>query len=107
MPTDHVKALFRESMTFFREDKIEEAIISMEKAVNEDPAFVDGLEALGQFYFRTQRLDDAIRVTRKFCDLAPDAVMAHTNLSRLYQKKGMIKEAEDELAKARLLSAKK
>jgi hypothetical protein len=33
--------------------------------------------------------------------------MAHTNLSRLYQKKGLIKEAEDELAKARLLSSKK
>ena len=107
MIENSVKTLFREAMKSFRENRLDEAISHLEKALEQDPSFVDGMEALGQFYFQAQRLDDAIRVTQKFCALAPDAVMAHTNLSRLYQKKGMIKEAEEELARARLLSAKK
>lgn len=107
MTSDSAKSLFREAMKSFRENRLEEAIGYLEKALELEPQFIDGWEALGQIYFRAQRLDDAIRVTQKFCELAPDAVMAHTNLSRLYQKKGLIKEAEEELAKARLLSSKK
>lgn len=104
---ESTKNLFREAMRSFRENRLDDAIASLEKGLEQEPDFIDGLEALGQFYFRAQRLDDAIRITQKFCELAPDAVMAHTNLSRLYQKKGLIKEAEDELAKARLLSTQK
>jgi tetratricopeptide (TPR) repeat protein len=105
MTTDSTKNLFREAMKFFRENNLQQAIAKLETALEQEPEFIDGLEALGQMYFKAQRLDDAIRVTEKFSLLSPDAVMAHTNLSRLYQKKGMIKEAEDELAKARLLSS--
>lgn len=107
MTQENSKNLFREAMKSFRESRLEDAIVCLEKALELEPEFIDGLEALGQFYFKNNRLDDAIRVTEKFCKIAPDAVMAHTNLSRLYQKKGLIKEAEDELAKARLLSSKK
>ncbi|MBI3595338.1 MAG: tetratricopeptide repeat protein [Nitrospirae bacterium] len=107
MTQESTKNLFREAMKSFRESRLEDAIAHLEKALVQEPGFIDGLEALGQFYFKNNRLDDAIRVTQKFCELSPDAVMAHTNLSRLYQKKGLIKEAEDELAKARLLSSKK
>jgi tetratricopeptide (TPR) repeat protein len=107
MTMESTKNLFREGMKSFRESRLDDAIAHLEKALEQEPGFIDGLEALGQFYFRAQRLDDAIRITQKFCELAPDAVMAHTNLSRLYQKKGMIQEAEEELAKARLLSSKK
>jgi tetratricopeptide (TPR) repeat protein len=107
MTMESTKNLFREAMKSFRENRLDDAIAHLEKGLEQEPDFLDGLEALGQFYFKAQRLDDAIRITQKFCELAPDEVMAHTNLSRLYQKKGMIKEAEDELAKARLLSSKK
>lgn len=107
MTMDSTKNLFREAMKSFRENNLEMAISHLEKALEQDPQFVDGLEALGQMYLKAQRIDDAVRVTQKFCEISPDAVMAHTNLSRLYQKKGMIKEAEDELAKARLLASNK
>ena len=101
------KELYREAMKLFRENNLEEAILRLEKAVQADPAFVNGYEALGEMYMRSQRLDEALNAAKKFCELAPDDVMAHTNLSRMFQKKGMIKEAEDELMKAKLLSGKK
>lgn len=105
MPTS--KELFKVAMKLFRENQIGEAISELEKAVEADPGFVTGYEALGEMYMRVQRLDDALQAAKKFCELAPDDVMAHTNLSRMFQKKGMIKEAEDELFKAKTLSGHK
>ena len=43
---------------------------------------------------------------RRITELDPDDVLAHTSLSVLYQKKGMIPEAEAEGAKARVLGWK-
>jgi len=53
-----------------------------------------------------QRYDEAIGVALKIAELDPDDVLAHTSLSVLYQKKGMIPEAEAEGAKARVLGWK-
>ena len=52
------------------------------------------------------RLDEAIAVARKIADIDPDDVLAHTSLSVLYQKKGMMPEAEAEGNKARVLGWK-
>jgi Tfp pilus assembly protein PilF len=41
-------------------------------------------------------------VANRIAELDPDDVLAHTSLSVLYQKKGMIPEAEAEGAKAGL-----
>ena len=53
-----------------------------------------------------QRYDEAIAVAQKITELDADDVLAHTSLSVLYQKKGMIPEAEAEGAKARVLGWK-
>jgi Flp pilus assembly protein TadD len=53
-----------------------------------------------------QRYDEAIEVAQKITELDPDDVLAHTSLSVLFQKKGMIPEAEAEGAKARVLGWK-
>jgi Tfp pilus assembly protein PilF len=45
-------------------------------------------------------------VAQQITELDPDDVLAHTSLSVLYQKKGMIPEAEAEGAKARVLGWK-
>jgi Flp pilus assembly protein TadD len=52
------------------------------------------------------RLDEAIDVAKKLSDIDPDDVLAHTSLSILYQKKGMVPEAEAEGNKARVLGWK-
>ena len=46
------------------------------------------------------RLDEAIAVAKRIAELDPDDVLAYTSLSVLYQKKGMIPEAEAEANKA-------
>lgn len=51
-------------------------------------------------------VDAAILATEKLVALKPDEVMAHTNLSRFYMKKGMKEKAEEEQGKARLLGWK-
>jgi Flp pilus assembly protein TadD len=53
-----------------------------------------------------QRYDEAIEVAQRMAELDPDDVLAHTSLSVLYMKKGMIPEAEAESAKARVLGWK-
>ncbi|PYX88794.1 MAG: hypothetical protein DMG68_07350, partial [Acidobacteria bacterium] len=40
------------------------------------------------------QLDEAIAVAQRIAEMDPDDVLAHTSLSVLYQKKGMIPEAE-------------
>jgi len=51
-------------------------------------------------------LDEAIVVATRITEIDPDDVLAHTSLSVLYQKKGMIPEAEAEGNKARILGWK-
>jgi tetratricopeptide (TPR) repeat protein len=53
-----------------------------------------------------ERYDEAIEAAKKISEVDPDDVLAHTSLSVLYQKKGMIPEAEAEGAKARVLGWK-
>jgi Flp pilus assembly protein TadD len=52
------------------------------------------------------RYDEAIDVAKRLSELDPDDVLPHTRLSILYQKKGMIPEAEEEANKARILGWK-
>jgi Flp pilus assembly protein TadD len=52
------------------------------------------------------RFDEAIAAATRITQLDPDDVLAHTSLSVLYQKKGMIPEAEEEANKARILGWK-
>ena len=63
----------------------------------------DALEGLGMTLERMGDLDAAIRVNAHFADLYPMAMMAHTNLSRLYMFKGLKDEAEAEQAKATMI----
>ena len=51
-------------------------------------------------------LDHAIEAGVKLIELEPDDALNHTNLSILYQNKGMIQEAEDEKALAMQLEMK-
>jgi Flp pilus assembly protein TadD len=54
----------------------------------------------------TEQYDRAIAVAGRIAALDPDDVLAHTSLSILYQRKGMVPEAEAEAAKARVLGWK-
>ncbi len=76
------------------------------KSLAADPTFTDALHGLSRALQDLNRLDEAIEVSNRISELDPDDVLAHTSLSILYQKKGMVPEAEAEGNKARVLGWK-
>ena len=88
------------------EGKDELAVEEYRKSVLADPAFTDALHGLSRALQNLNRLDEAIEVSKRLSELDPEDVLAHTSLSILYQKKGMVPEAEAEAAKARVLGWK-
>jgi tetratricopeptide (TPR) repeat protein len=89
------------------EGEHERALAEYEKALAADPTFTDAMHGRCRALQDLGRLDEAIAVAKRISELDPDDVLAHTSLSVLYQKKGMIPEAEAEGNKARILGWKK
>ena len=84
----------------------EQAVEEYQKSLAADPNFTDALHGLSRALQDLNRLDEAIEVSKRISEVDPDDVLAHTSLSILYQKKGMVPEAEAEANKARVLGWK-
>ena len=82
------------------------AVEEYQKSVETDPTFTEAMHGLARALQDLGRLDEAIAVAKRIAEIDPDDVLAYTSLSVLYQKKGMIPEAEAEGAKARVLGWK-
>jgi len=85
---------------------LEQSVAAYRESLNADPTFTEAMHGLARALQDLERYDDAITVARQIAEVDPDDVLAHTSLSVLYQKKGMIPEAEAEGAKARVLGWK-
>ena len=94
------------ALDLMAEGQLEQAVARYREALQSDPTFTEAMHGLARALQDLQRYDEAIEVARKIAELDPDDVLAHTSLSVLYQKKGMIPEAEAEGAKARVLGWK-
>jgi tetratricopeptide (TPR) repeat protein len=95
---------YDEGFAHFAEGRMEEAIAAYRRAVEADPKFTDGYEALAQACFQLGRFDEAIAVAKRWAEIARDDPMPHTNLSIFYQRKGMVPEAEAEGALSKQLA---
>jgi Flp pilus assembly protein TadD len=85
---------------------LERAVAAYQESLVADPTFTEAMHGLARALQDLQRYDEAIAVAQRLAEIEPDDVLAHTSLSVLYQKKGMIPEAEAEGAKARVLGWK-
>lgn len=94
------------ALDLMAEGHLEQAVKSYRESLAADPSFTESMHGLARALQDLQRYDEAIEVAKKIAELDPDDVLAHTSLSVLYQKKGMIAEAEAEGAKARVLGWK-
>jgi len=94
------------ALDFMAEGQLEKAVAAYRDSVAADPTFTEAMHGLARTLQDLQRYDEAIEVAQRIAELDPDDVLAHTSLSVLYQKKGMIAEAEAEGAKARVLGWK-
>jgi tetratricopeptide (TPR) repeat protein len=94
------------ALDLMADGKLEEAVAAYQESIAIDPTFTEAMHGLARALQDLQRYDEAIAVAQKITELDADDVLAHTSLSVLYQKKGMIPEAEAEGAKARVLGWK-
>ena len=84
---------------------LEGAIVRFQEAIEADSTFFMGHLGWAQALDRQGKVDEAIEQVKLAIALAPDEALAHTSLSRLYQQKGMIPEAEEEMAISQRLSS--
>lgn len=94
------------ALDLMADGQLEKAVAAYQSSIDADPTFTEAMHGLARALQDLQRYDDAIEVAKKVAEIDPDDVLAHTSLSVLYQKKGMIPEAEAEGAKARVLGWK-
>ena len=94
------------ALDLFADGKHEDALREYTKASDADPTFTEALHGMARTLQDLDRFDEAIEVSKRIAQIDSDDVLAHTSLSVLYQKKGMIAEAEAEANKARVLGWK-
>jgi tetratricopeptide (TPR) repeat protein len=94
------------ALDLFADGEPEQAIAEYRKSVEADPTFTEAMHGLARAYQDMERYDEAIATAKRITELDKDDILAHTSLSILYQKKGMIPEAEEEANKARILGWK-
>ena len=94
------------ALDLFADGKHEDAVAEYDKSIAADPTFLDALHGLARAYQDMELYDHAIAAAKRIAEIDQDDVLAHTSLSILYQKKGMVPEAEEEANKARILGWK-
>src|SRR5215831_14541926 len=94
------------ALDLMADGQLDKAVDAYRESLAADQTFTEAMHGLARALQDLERYDEAIEVAKKIAELDPDDVLAHTSLSVLYQKKGMIAEAEAEGAKARVLGWK-
>ena len=94
------------ALDLMADGKLNEAVQAYNESLAADPTFTEAMHGLARALQDLERYDDAIAAAQRIAEIDPDDVLAHTSLSVLYQKKGMVPEAEAEGAKARVLGWK-
>jgi tetratricopeptide (TPR) repeat protein len=101
------RTLQREAFGHFAAGRLDEAEAGYRRALALDPELAIAWNGLAMTLERTGDLDGAIEAALRLVALEPDEALGHTSLSRFYQRKGMIREAEDEKAIATQLAMRK
>ena len=91
-------ALYRRGFDHFAHDRFAQAIPLFHEAIAKDPGLAIAWNGLSLAFRQQGDLDAAIDAARRLIELEPDDPLSHTNLSILYQRKGLISEAEEEKA---------
>ena len=101
------RELYKQGFARFAEGEIAEAITLYEQATEADANLAIAWNALSIALARRGDLDEAITAAQRLIELEPDDPLSHTNLSRFLQQKGLVPEAEAEMAIATQLEMKR
>lgn len=103
MPDDDKIAFYRSGIGKYARQDFAGARADFEAALAIDPGFADVHHSLAHALEKLGDLDGALIAARKAVELSPDEVLAHTSLSVIYMRKGMVPEAEAAKAAATAL----
>lgn len=81
----------------------DEAVAKLQEALALDPAYALAHSALAVVLTRLKRHEEAIAHAKTVCELEPKDPFSFTALSVTCQRAGKIMEAEDAMARARML----
>lgn len=104
--TEAAEIHYYRALDLFGEGKYADAIGEYKKALEFNPGFADAMHGLTRAHLDLDQFDEAIAVANRLAEMDPNDILAHTSLSILYQRKGMVPEAEAEANKARILGWK-
>jgi len=94
------RALYRAAFQHFVNERVAEAIEGYRAAIAADPNLAIAWNGLSMAYRKQGELELATQAALRLIELEPEDPLSHTNLSILYQQRGMIPEAEEEKARA-------
>src|SRR5579871_5685462 len=80
------------ALDLMAEGHLEKSVEAYRESLTADPTFTEAMHGLARALQDLERYDEAIAVANGIAEIDPDDVLAHTSLSVLYQKKGMIPE---------------
>ena len=98
------RALYKEAFAHFAQGRLDEAVAGYRAALDAQPDLAIAWNGLAMALAQQGELDAAIEAGRRLVELEPDEPLGHTSLSIFSQRKGMIREAEDEKAIAARLA---
>ena len=101
MPT--IEELYDRALNHFANNKLNDAVAAFSELIAEYPNHIDGHIGLGHTYERMGKYDEAIQAIESAIEINPADPLVFTSLSVCYQRKGMIAEAEDAMAKSQAL----
>lgn len=82
------------------------AVAALEAVVSDDPGYALAHSALAAWCTRLERHDEAVRHARRVCELEPNDPFSYTALSVACMRGGRIAEAEDALARSRMMQSR-
>ena len=97
---------FLAGLELFAAGEQQRAIAEYRSALDADPGHTDAMHGLVRIYQDREQIEEAVALAQRISETDPEDVLAHTTLSILYQKKGMVAEAEAEANKARIMGWK-
>lgn len=83
--------------------KLDEAAAKLGELLAQDANYALAHSALAVIYTRLRRHDEAIKHAQRTCELEPNDPFSFTALSVTYMRAGKIPEAEDAMARARMM----
>ena len=105
--SEELRDLYDQAYDLLCDGEADQAIEAYKAILDSDPKYVDAVHDLAHAYADKDMLYEAIEAAKQLTVLTPDDTMGFTILSRFYQQKDMIPEAEAEAAKARVLDWKR